>query len=66
MGVKILNYVLMFFLFSMVGWTVESTYRSLGETYRARKTTKEKMHVSYVKKGLHFILRIVSVLPKIF
>ncbi len=42
MGVKILNYVLMFFLFSMVGWTVESTYRSLGETYRARKTTKEK------------------------
>ena len=42
MGVKILNYVLMFFLFSMVGWTVESTYRSLGETFRARKTTKEK------------------------
>ena len=42
MGVKILNYVLMFFIYSMVGWTVESTYRSLGETYRARKTTKEK------------------------
>ena len=42
MGVKILNYVLMYFLFSIVGWTVESTYRSLGETYRARKTTKEK------------------------
>ena len=42
MGIKLLNYVLMFFLFSMVGWTVESTYRSLGETYRARKTTKEK------------------------
>lgn len=42
MLVKILNYVLMYFLFSMVGWTVESTYRSLGETYRARKTTKEK------------------------
>ncbi|MBQ7638812.1 MAG: putative ABC transporter permease [Clostridia bacterium] len=39
---KILNYVLMFFLYSMIGWTVESTYRSLGETYRARKTTKEK------------------------
>ena len=39
---KILNYVLMFFLLSIVGWTVESTYRSLGETYRARKTTKEK------------------------
>ncbi len=39
---KILNYILMYFLFSMVGWTVESTYRSLGETYRARKTTKEK------------------------
>jgi len=42
MATKILNYVLMFFLYSMVGWTVESTYRSLGETYRARKTTKEK------------------------
>lgn len=42
MGVKILNYVLMFFIYSMVGWTVESTYRSLGETFRARKTTKEK------------------------
>ncbi|MCH5197281.1 MAG: putative ABC transporter permease [Oscillospiraceae bacterium] len=42
MFVKILNYVLMFFLYSMLGWTVESTYRSLGETYRARKTTKEK------------------------
>ena len=42
MLIKILNYVLMFFLFSIVGWTVESTYRSLGETYRARKTTKEK------------------------
>ena len=42
MGVKLLNYVLMFFLYSIIGWTVESTYRSLGETVRARKTTKEK------------------------
>lgn len=42
MPTKILNYVLMFFLYSLLGWTVESTYRSLGETYRARKTTKEK------------------------
>ena len=33
---------LMYFLYSALGWTVESTYRSLGETYRARKTTKEK------------------------
>ena len=42
MGVKIVNYLLMYFLYSALGWTVESTYRSLGETYRARKTTKEK------------------------
>ena len=42
MGTKIVNYVLMYFLYSALGWTVESTYRSLGETYRARKTTKEK------------------------
>ena len=42
MGTKIANYVLMFFLYSALGWTVESTYRSLGETYRARNTTKEK------------------------
>ena len=42
MGTKIANYMLMFFLYSALGWTVESTYRSLGETYRARKTTKEK------------------------
>ena len=31
MTVKILNYVLMFFLFSMAGWAGETTYRSLGE-----------------------------------
>ena len=42
MGTKIANYLLMYFLYSALGWTVESTYRSLGETYRARKTTKEK------------------------
>ena len=42
MGTKIVNYLLMYFLYSGLGWTVESTYRSLGETYRARKTTKEK------------------------
>ena len=28
---KIIDYVFMFFLFSAVGWTVECTYRSLGE-----------------------------------
>ena len=42
MGTKIVNYVLMFFLYSALGWTIESTYRSLGETFRALKTTKEK------------------------
>ena len=28
---KIVNYIFMFFFFSAVGWTVECTYRSLGE-----------------------------------
>ena len=28
---KVLYYVLMFFIFSSIGWTVECTYRSLGE-----------------------------------
>ena len=28
---KIIDYVLMFFLFSVIGWSVECTYRSLGE-----------------------------------
>ena len=28
----ILGYVLMYFVFSMIGWTIESMYRSIGET----------------------------------
>ncbi len=31
MYAKILHYVLMYFLYSSIGWTVECTYRSLGE-----------------------------------
>lgn len=27
----LINYVLMFFIYSMIGWTIETTYRSLGE-----------------------------------
>lgn len=37
---KILGYVLMFFLFSMIGWTVESTYRSIGETITEKRGIK--------------------------
>lgn len=37
---KFLSYVLMFFLFSMIGWTVESTYRSIGETVTEKRSIK--------------------------
>ena len=38
---KIVYYVLMFFIYSALGWAVESTYRTLGEYFSSgRKACK--------------------------
>ena len=33
----LLGYVLMYFIFSMIGWTIESMYRSIGETFTEKR-----------------------------
>ena len=53
MGTKLVNYLLMYFLYSGLGWTVESTYRSLGETYRAQDHQREKDHQLRLSERAH-------------
>ena len=47
---KILGYVLMYFIFSMIGWTVESTYRSIGETVTEKRGWR---HLKIINSGFN-------------